>query len=357
MPKGYDYPDRYEIEQALDEFCSRRFVDQFAQGRGIFITNATQLRVVEFLSGLLYDHSSLEKIRHEAFQFNAKSTLAGFLVISDDDEFDFVATLEDLQGIVVDPKTNMKLEPIIAINTGENPIYKGSVAYTQKRPGRIQFLQGSARSFDYYVHPLGPSRWRMMVDCGRSNDARLMQKWVEKKIPRDARLAPIDQDNLTSNQTIRFFDKLAQQGLDDEWAFTQVTRLVLRRSTDVIEDEEAGVVEAESSALYGITQAILEGQALRNNPFVKESEDGGYRFTAMTYEYEHTKQPHVLEVRADFKRRPKVFEVALEDYKRRTGIEEKLEKADLPHERRIQLLTRFWMQAKYIFDELEAESL
>lgn len=104
--------------------------------------------------------------------------------------------------------------------------------------------------------------------------------------------------------------------------------------------------------LSGITQAILEGTELRNNSFVKQCEEGGYRFTAMTYEYESTHSPFVKEIRAEFKNRPKVFEVSLQNYAQRLGLNGMLDKRVMVDDHRVEVLSIFWVKAKQVFDTL-----
>jgi hypothetical protein len=358
MEQDYNhYPSRYEIEQALSEFCKRSFVDEFAQSKGIFITNATQDELGQFLARLLFENGDLEQIRNAALEVNSRSTLAGFLVVSTDEEFDLPGVIEELRGDAVDRNTQMVLGPLFMDHKGNSPSYHGSVEYTQLKPGRVQFLQGTARSFDYYINPFGPGRWQVLIDCSRSNDARLMEEWVRRQSPRDVHLAVIDQDSLTSVQTIHFFDELPKRGTSSEWNFSQVRRIVLRRETELSLGEDEERVETEPTILSGITQAILEGIALRNNPFVKQCEEGGYRFTAMTYQYENRAHAFVMEIRAEFKKKPKVFEVALERHMRRRGLEEELVYESLPVKRKIEILSEFWGRAKEVFDDLVAERL
>jgi hypothetical protein len=353
------YPSPYELEQTLAEFCLRRFVDAFAQARGVFITNDDQKALSLVLSRFHFDHNALEEIRAEALQFNAKSTLAGFVIQSENSDFDLIDLLESRRGTSVEDSTSMKLGPIVCIQDDDHSVFKGTVDYTQWKPGRVEFLQGSPRSFEYYVQRINTWNWRLLVDCGRSNDARVMKDWMKRTVPREARLDAIEQDRLTTQQTIHFFDQLGNRASVEPWRLTQVKRVALQRVTEEnIDDNEQEVrVETQPSVLSGITQAILEGKDLRINPFIKECEEGGYRFTAMTYEFEHKSQPYVLEIRAEFKGKPKIFEVAVDRSKRRVGIGEQLEESSIPADRKILTLTQFWSYAKGTYDELLAEQL
>ena len=364
MTTNFRYPSCYEMQQAITEFCQRRFMDEFLRERGVFITHATQDDLAEFVSGLLLEYGELDQIRSAALQSQSRSTMSGFLILSDDDEFNLVDFLDRRRGTEVDPKTKMRLGPVTSSTQVDGTSSRGQVEYTQWRPGRIQFLQGTERSFDYYVHQERSRVWRILVDCDRSNDVRLMENWLGSVVPRESRLAKIDEGNLSSLQTVKFFDELATQGTQRDWRFVQVKRLVLRRAVDdgssTSDDEEeidreTDGMEVAAEVLSGISQAILEGNDLRHNAFVKQSESGGYRFTAMSYEYEELGHAHVIRIRAEFKRKPKVFEVAVESYKRRVGTEEKLEDATMSLSDRITLLSQFWRVAKRVYDDLIVE--
>jgi hypothetical protein len=362
MPDKYKYPTRYELEQAMAEFAQRVAVSEFLQTRGIFLMHATQEDLAEFTAGLLLEHEDLEQIRRAAFRSHSSSALSGFIVESDDETFNLVDLFERFRNQVVDQRANMRLGPPIAPKAGGGVGYRGQVEYMEYNPGRVEFLQGSARYFDYYLLPEREGKWRVMVDGSRSNDVRLVETWLSGAISRDVRLERIEEVGLSSVQSITFFDAIATAVLNSIWRLTQVKRIALRKADSPVaahEDDdresEPERIETDAAILSGITQAILEGDDLRRNKFVKQSETGGYRFTAMTYEYESIQHPEVLQIRVEFKRKPKVFEVAVENSWCRTGMEQSLQPWDIPPQQRIDLLSEFWCAAKRVYDDLIAE--
>ena len=103
--------------------------------------------------------------------------------------------------------------------------------------------------------------------------------------------------------------------MESNWKFIDVKQLILRTNNEKVDDsfpEEEEKVVSET-VLSGIKQAILDGNKLRENPFVKQSEVSGYRFTAMTYLFQHKTRPCTVQISAEFKGRPKVFEVSIKD--------------------------------------------
>ena len=348
------YPDQYALEQAFGEFWKSQHVDIFSKDMGVFITNASQDDVAQFLSCLFYEYSQLEQIRKSALQLHGISALFGFRIRAENDLLDLASIIDKYRGQQVDARERMTIKPLIKVaDNNIQPKYKGSIEYLQNKPGRVQFLQGSERSFDYQIRQSSDEHeWEIIVDCSRSNDGRLMEDWIRRILPKGNHIHKIDQDELTTEQTIKFFDELGNEGAGTQWRFTQVKRLVLRREEVAESDDEEEVVETDSTVLSGISQAILEGNELRDNLFVKQSESGGYRFSAMTYEYENIEHPYLRELRAEFKKRPKVFEVSLEKYSRRVGLEESTQTHILSDEDRILMLSEFWNKARRVFNKL-----
>lgn len=338
------YPTRYEIEQTLTGFCSRAFVDKFAQSRGIFITKAILDELSEHLSGFFFEHFDIEQIRETAYKGNSTKTLSGFVVTSTDEHFDPITAIDRLRG-TADLEKGMSLG---AIHEETNPDgskqFKGSMDYIDRKPGRIEFLQEEHRHFDYTIKQLDGNSYQVLVECQKSNDARVFESFVKKKTGKDVRSETLDSDLLDAHSTILFFDELAKNGMPDDWRFTEVKQLIFRKGKS---DDEAEEISTE--ALSGITQAILEGNNLRENQFVKQSEESGYRFTAMTYEYEHKSRPYIIQIKAEFKSRPKVFEVGIHDYKEREGLEQKTIKSEMSDSDRIGIQTYVWLRSKEIY--------
>lgn len=345
------YPQTYDVIQTLSEFCTSRFLIEFARQKGIFITNAKLSERAEFLSGLFFDSDELEKIRDNALGNSGETTLSGFWLEIKDEDFDLIKELKEYSNTQIDSSYEMELGNL----TGSTEKgFKGVVTYQQKSPGRFQFLQGTQRDFVFYLNPKYEGKWEIVVDGSRSNDARLLSDWLRKEACRsvESKITSIEQEKLSTKQMIGFFDELSKKAVTKDWKFNQVKRITIRRESQIDDEDDDEVSEADVSVLTGITQAILEGQNLRTNDFVRQCEDGGYRFTSMSYEYENNKLGYLMEVRAEFKLKPKVFEVALDRYIKVSGIEGKHEDAVMPSDEKTTLLKRFYSTAKNIFDNL-----
>lgn len=142
-----------------------------------------------------------------------------------------------------------------------------------------------------------------------------------------------------------------------------MSRLTLKKSKDKVEDEdeeegtdsptsEEEIKEAPKEQLSGISQAILEGKNLRENPFVHLAEQGGYIFSSMTYLFVRNKDNSHITLRAEFKGNPKIFEVSLEGYTTSSTAPGEDSITSLTEEQNYQFRTTFWNSAKKIYNEL-----
>lgn len=346
MKTDMNYPNQYELFQTLSEYAHKKYLVRFSQRRGIFITNANQDVYADFLSGIFWDDKDLDEIRTEALEINSKSSVAGFWLKSEDTTYDLIKDLDRHSNSVINENLNMKLS---SITGDEKNGYKGHIEYLQQQPGRVQFLQGTQRDFDFFIQKKFDGNWEILVEGERSNEAKLFADWLETKMPREVDVLLIDQSKMSTDKTIKFFDQLATRALPPEWRIAEVKRIVVKK--EVEEENEDNLQEVEKSMLTGISQAILEGNDLRTNSFVKQCEESGYIFSAMTYKYENNIHPFIIEVRAEFKGRPKVFEVGLENFYQRIGISEEIEETS-PQFNKTKLLSRFYKEAKNLYDEL-----
>lgn len=344
--KKYIYPRRYEIEQTLGEIAKRSFVDEFAQERGIFITKARQNELANTLSGFFFEHEDIEQIRDTAYKTTNSHNLSGFIINSEDDDFDPILALKKLreEGQL---EQGMEISPITLRKDNDDEYSIGKISYKKRRPGIIEFLQEEDRSFEFRIQKISDHEHLILVDGNRSGESKVFEKIVKKQARHNTRFDVMDQSQLNSLQTIRFFDELAETGMSDNWELIEVKQLVFRRGNQ--EDE----MLASSNELAGISQAFLEGKNLRENHFVKQSENNGYRFTAMTYKFLDKTSPHNIVIKAEFKFRPKVFEVNVLEYNEVFGPEENEESCMIDQELEMKIKTNFWRSAKKIFSDIQ----
>ena len=349
------YPDEYEIKEVCSNFIKRRVLNSFMQERGIFAINANAEEIGDILSHCVIEKSSIEELRSNAYQLSVRASLSGFTMRSSSDLF----SLNDLYEKARDNDRTLlskgyTLGKLLKENKGSLPMYRGRIDYVIRKPGRIQFMEKEESHCDFFMFENTIGEWQVEVDCSRSSDGKEVQKLFSQLVNKETTtISSLNIDNLNDRQTIEFFDAMIDQGMSEEWRFEDVIALTFRRGRDSEEEEED--VEQESkknTVLSGIRQAILEGGGLREDAFVKQFEESGCIFTAMTFEFSNKTVPEVIHIRAEFKGSPKVFEVSIVDYFETNGTDAKRETASLPIKRNLEIRSAFWNKARIIFTEM-----
>jgi len=353
MSKLRYYPTKYELMEVLSSITNKSFLNKFAQERGIFITNSKHNELANEISDLFLDDGDLELIRRQAYQENAKHTLSGFIVDSDEQEFNLKIVYQKLfdnrKGkmgqILTAPR---KLYP-------DKEIYQAAIEYNRKKPGRIEFLQDEFSYFEFTMQEISKGKWKVEVDCNRSTDTKELKELLETGLSRNSDFITINPNLLSNLLSVDFFDNLAKQGLNSDWEFRTVRNLTLKKGNDEeSHKEESEVLEVRESTeeMAGITHAILSGQNLRNDTFVTNCVDNGYRFGAMSYEYHNKIRPEIIQIKAEFKARPIVFEVSVSNFEVTSGAGATRIPKTLSSSTDREIRSEFWNNAKQVYNDL-----
>ena len=356
MSNNISYPEEFEIKEVCNNFIKRRVLNSFMQERGIFAINARTDELADILSHCVLERNSIEELRENAYQQSIKSSLSGFVMKSSSQSFslrDLYERARDNDRVLM--SKGYKLGNLIAEKREGIFFYRGSLDFEIKKPGRIRFMEGEQSHCEFLMFENKNGEWQVEINCSRSSDGKEVQKLFSQFINKETTsISTLDIDKLTDRQTVIFFDALIDHGMSGDWRFEDVKALTFRRGRDSKNEEENddNAEDGHSSVLSGIRQAILEGGGLRENAFVKQFEENGCIFTAMTFEFINQVVPETIHIRAEFKGNPKVFEVSIVDYFETIGTEAKREAIPLSPKRDLEIRSAFWNQARNIFVEV-----
>lgn len=315
------YPQPYDIQEVLNiQTVTRESIDFFCQSRGVFFINAPRINVAKELSFFSYEHSDLDEIRNNAYQSSNRQALSGF-IINSKNEFDIENLYENLRLHGQLKGKGYSLSALEKRNDTGQTIFKGEIEYKKHKSGRVELLQDESRETEFYIYQLEDKSWQIEVDGSSSADGKEVLKLMKTMIKEtSAEIETLEIKNLKRENIITFFDRLATEGFENDWTLVDVKELTFKRvknKLDIEEDEDeldyngSDLENVDEETLDGISQAILEGRNLREHSFVRQAEESGCVFTAMSYEFENTKEAKVLNIRAEFKGSPKIFEVSV----------------------------------------------
>lgn len=346
------YPTPYEVKEVLNSFIKRNDVNKFAQSIGVVLINAKQDEASSEISNLLFDIKDIDILRSLAYQSVSKHSLSGFTIESKNNNIDIENLYNNIRDHGVLTSQGYNLKSLSKTTKSEIDYYKGSIEYTKKRPGRIQFFDEEKGFCEFSFFELKKGEWQVEIDGNKSSDGKevfnLFSKIINKE---DTFISNITIDYLKDKSTIDFFDELGKTGMGNNWRLSNVTQLTIKRSKNYNnDDDEAEDDEIEKEQLTGIRQAILDGRNLREDPFVTNYEEsGGCLFTAMTYEFENKNTSETIQIRAEFKGNPKIFEVSIIDYFKNEGTDVKKKSTEISPDNHMKYRSIFWNNAKEIY--------
>lgn len=358
MSKLRKYPDEYELTEACVNFIKRRTLNDFMQGNGIFVINGSSEDCAKLLSHSVWQKNSIEEIRDNAYRQNIKTTLSGFVIKSSASDFSLQELYEDVRdNDKITLKKGYKLGSLTRVESSSGAIiYKGRLDYSIKRPGRISLLDCEESSCEFFITE-NEDYYQVEVDGTRASDGKEVQSLFSQITDHSTtEIKSLNIDLLTDRQTIEFFDMLISNGMSSDWRLTDVAALTFKQGRNQEDDEEDSDDNNEgsddSNVLTGIKQAILEGKNLREDAFVKKFENDGCIFTAMTLEFQHKSEPLIVQIRAEFKGNPKIFEVSVVDSFKIEGTNATRIQEPLTQERNLNLRSLFWNNAHAIFQNI-----
>lgn len=362
MDKDLYYALPEELRLVLIDMCPAGFVFELASRNGIFIDLGLHKDYSEFLSLINWDYETIREIHLSSLRSSQKQSLSGFwLKVDTKNELEFPINDFSILSIIADKVGNLPMgdkritltNPIIRdTNDTEFEQFEGEVEYKQKKKGRTLFLEDVERSFKYYIEEKDNGHYQILVDLDSSNDTKVFEDWlydVIKSIDKNiiCEKDGLDPEDLRTSKLVEFFDQLATKTMPG-WQIIDIVKIIVKQQANGDSEGE----ELSRPKVEGITKAILEGGDLRHNPFVQECEESGYKFMAMTYKFRHNSNPYEISISAEFKERPKVFEINIADYKKIQGKDAIREDHNLLTKERNQILHGFYRMAKNIYDNL-----
>lgn len=348
------YPSSNELKDVLFDSVKHSELMSFLQGRGVFYLNTSREDAAMLTSRLLLDADGLETIRQFACNTSNKSLLSGFTMVADS-SFELNSLYDTILDREVLKKGGYHLKTLSKIGDSK---FEGNIIYQKRRPGKNVFLKYEERDISFTMERHADNNWQVEIDGENSNDGKVIQQmFMVATKEKGVKVEEILFDGISNEDKISFFDRLAKEGLDEQWIIKDVLRLTLKKpkpqAEETTEEEKEGEEkEATQEQLSGIAQAILEGENLRENKFVHLAEKGGYVFSSMTYLFERKADNCHLKIRAEFKGSPKIFEVSLEGFSQTVTDAEEGVVAQLSPKQNYQLRSAFWNAAKKIYNEL-----
>lgn len=243
-------------------------------------------------------------------QNNLKSTVVIISPKSEQSKEDFLTSIADEfvnKGRSSNTKYTLK-------NIARNQT-SVTLQYIYKKPqkGRIKIAETRTVTLDVTISPLedDSQKYKVSIRHEGMSESKQFVTLLDEMIQEDSEQAVFGLKRITLASLLKahkvdFFDDFGVY-THKEWKLTDIINVTVNKDEKSIDDENdvttSGEIDASepSGRLSGISSAILKGDGLRNNDFVKECMSQGFIFSSMSYKFSHKTLPITIVIDVNFK--------------------------------------------------------
>lgn len=181
------------------------------------------------------------------------------------------------------------------------------VKYIEYKPGMINFLDTTERNIEVNINQNG-TMTNLDFNLEGPNDHKKVTKILNLIHEENPELKftfdEIELKKLPKNYRVMLFDNFFKVE-NNEWELKKILKLKVNRD-DTQNPNTDSVVSNDQ--LKGINSALLDGENLIENEFVKTIINEEFYFTMATMRFDHRSSPKFIDFSIDFKTRPDRFE-------------------------------------------------
>ena len=303
-----EFVDSVELKRLIqDKLLTPENVRYFYKKRGILLLSTKIDDMASQVYTILLGVEELHELQDMMYTSGAYVQSAAF-EIKVNDAVDIPA--QSFLDVVIDDISDSMSWPDYPYRAGRPTIVNENnvhftLSYEKNNRGKNRLNAKETR--DIRVNLRKQTDGRIFVDVRQtaSGDALKVAQYLEALSRKDCArpdepctfwVMPIDLEGLTVKNRVDFFDRIASQAYS-EWNLVTITGISIKRGSqddDEDEDEDAEQIQEideDSDDLAGINQAVLNGQALRNNTFVNSCIKKNFFITSMKYRYRMKNDP------------------------------------------------------------------
>ncbi|USK71781.1 hypothetical protein [Peribacillus asahii] len=186
--------------------------------------------------------------------------------------------------------------------------WKFEIEYTEFKPSLIDLLDTTHRKIEVNVND-NPDSSSLDFNIINNHDYKKVNEvlaYVHKSSPEiEFNFSEISLSSLTKEKRIQLFNDFFQFD-HASWELKKIMKLKVKR--DKKQQEESALTKDQ---LEGINSAILDGQNLIKNSFVKSTIENSFYFSMATMRFDNVDTADFIDIVIDFKTRPERCETKI----------------------------------------------
>ncbi|WP_267378881.1 hypothetical protein [Bacillus sp. GM_Baccil_2] len=294
-----DYPHRFHVKRVLEKFINPKDSLDIFKENGILINAFTKKDIAKIGADFYFSREQFLKFKNKIESENNYKK-SSRINIPSKQVTDLKEALISAQGAFIDDENTQ-----ISVLDKEDGTWMFEINYTEYKPGMIDLLDRTARKVTVTVDDKSPV-CNLDFDISTTRDHKKISQvlnYIHTTNPNiQFDFSEINLNELEEEYRIKLFDIFFQHN-HNPWKLEKIVKLKVKRyNNDTI---------VSSDNLKGINSAILGGQNLIDNNFVKSTIKNGFYFSMATMRFENSSSPEYIDLAIEFKSRPEKCETKI----------------------------------------------
>lgn len=295
-----NYPKKYSIRKVIEEHLSTKDTKEFLKVRGILALCNSKKDLAK-TGGDYYlnqkDYADL-KGRMDVEQNYKKS---GRISFQKEHLESLQESFEALGNRCINKEDNTKL----TVSKNADGSAKILLTYDEYKPSMIDLLDITTRQVEIKLNTHGDN-CSLDFDMQAAGDYKKVKELTMYIADNDEDITfefqEISLNKLKKSNRIELFEKFFK-AIGEPWELVEIKKLKVKR--------DSAEKKIDADQLAGINSAVLDGDNLKENKFVKSTLDKGFYFSMASMRLNHITSNKFIDLVIDFKTRPEMCEVKI----------------------------------------------
>ncbi|MGC9298972.1 hypothetical protein [Bacillus cereus] len=295
-----NYPKKYSIRKVIEEHLSTKDTKEFLKVRGILAICNTKKDLAK-IGGDYYlnqkDYMDL-KGRMDVEQNYKKSGRISF-------QKKYLKSLqtsfETFGNSCINKDDNTKLTVLKKADGSTNIL----LTYDEYKPSMIDLLDVTTRQVEIKLNTHGEN-CSLDFDMQAASDYKKVKELIGYIAANDEDIKfefqEISLNKLKKSNRTELFEKFFRS-INEPWELVEIKKLKVKR--------DSAEKKIDADQLAGINSAVLDGDNLKENRFVKSTLDQGFYFSMASMRLDHISSSKFIDLVIEFKTRPEMCEVKI----------------------------------------------
>ncbi|PFL36705.1 hypothetical protein [Bacillus cereus] len=295
-----NYPKKYSVRRVIEEHLSAKDTKEFLQTRGILAICNTKKDLAKVGGDYYLNQKDYEDLkgRMDVEQNYKKS---GRISFQKEHLKSLQESFEALGNRCINKDDNTKL----TVSKNADGSAKILLTYDEYKPSMIDLLDVTKRQVEIKLNTHGDN-CSLDFDMQAAGDYKKVKELTMYITDNDEDITfefqEISLNELKKSNRIELFERFFK-AIDEPWELVEIKKIKVKR------DSTEKKIDADQ--LAGINSAVLDGDNLKENKFVKSTLDKGFYFSMASMRLDHINSNKFIDLVIDFKTRPEMCEVKI----------------------------------------------